>query len=111
MLTELSVVEQRYLAVREVLEGAKVTDVATRPVHVLRCGHIQSLTAQPWARSLAYMANPTPASIAPAIHAITEGQRLSTTSCVRRNVASAMFSAHRTTSTGRPTLLQAMPSA
>ena len=30
MLTELSVVEQRYLAVREVLEGAKVTDVATR---------------------------------------------------------------------------------
>src|SRR3990172_5167164 len=30
MLTELSVVEQRYLAVREVLDGAKVTDVATR---------------------------------------------------------------------------------
>jgi transposase InsO family protein len=30
MLTELSVVEQRYLAVREVLEGAKITDVATR---------------------------------------------------------------------------------
>jgi transposase len=30
MLQELSVVEQRYLAVREVLEGAKVTDVATR---------------------------------------------------------------------------------
>jgi hypothetical protein len=30
MLTELSVVEQRYLAVREVLDGAKITDVATR---------------------------------------------------------------------------------
>src|SRR3989337_4092355 len=30
MLQELSVVEQRYLAVREVLAGAKVTDVATR---------------------------------------------------------------------------------
>src|SRR5207249_10030231 len=30
MLTELSVVEQRYLAVREVLEGAKISDVATR---------------------------------------------------------------------------------
>jgi transposase InsO family protein len=30
MLTELSVVEQRYLAVREALDGAKVTDVATR---------------------------------------------------------------------------------
>ena len=30
MLQELSVVEQRYLAVREVLEGAKVIDVATR---------------------------------------------------------------------------------
>ena len=30
MLTELSVVEQRYLAVREVLDGANVTDVATR---------------------------------------------------------------------------------
>ena len=30
MPTELSVVEQRYLAVREVLDGAKVTDVATR---------------------------------------------------------------------------------
>ncbi|MEX2458063.1 MAG: IS481 family transposase [Actinomycetota bacterium] len=30
MLTELSVVEQRYLAVREVLEGARITDVATR---------------------------------------------------------------------------------
>jgi Winged helix-turn helix len=30
MLTELSVVEPRYLAVGEVLEGAKVTDVATR---------------------------------------------------------------------------------
>jgi transposase InsO family protein len=30
MLAELSVVEQRYLAVREVLDGAKVTDVATR---------------------------------------------------------------------------------
>jgi transposase InsO family protein len=30
MLTELSVVEQRFLAVREVLDGAKVTDVATR---------------------------------------------------------------------------------
>jgi transposase InsO family protein len=30
MLQELSVVEQRYLAVREVLEGATVTDVATR---------------------------------------------------------------------------------
>ena len=27
MLQELSVVEQRYLAVREVLDGAKVTDV------------------------------------------------------------------------------------
>jgi transposase InsO family protein len=30
MLTELSVVEQRYLAVREALDGAKITDVATR---------------------------------------------------------------------------------
>ncbi len=30
MLSELSVVEQRYLAVRETLDGAKVTDVATR---------------------------------------------------------------------------------
>ena len=30
MLQELSVVEQRHLAVREVLDGAKVTDVATR---------------------------------------------------------------------------------
>jgi len=30
MLTELSVVEQRFLAVREVLEGAKVSDVAVR---------------------------------------------------------------------------------
>lgn len=30
MLQELSVVEQRYLAVREVLDGARVTDVATR---------------------------------------------------------------------------------
>jgi len=30
MLTELSVVERRYLAVRAVLDGAKVTDVATR---------------------------------------------------------------------------------
>src|SRR4249920_758965 len=30
MLTELSVVEQRYQAVREALDGAKVTDVATR---------------------------------------------------------------------------------
>ena len=30
MLMELSVVEQRYLAVREVLDGAKITDVATR---------------------------------------------------------------------------------
>jgi transposase InsO family protein len=30
MLMELSVVEQRYLAVREVLDGATVTDVATR---------------------------------------------------------------------------------
>lgn len=30
MLTELSVIEQRYLAVREVLDGAKVTNVATR---------------------------------------------------------------------------------
>jgi transposase len=30
MLQELSVVEQRYLAVREVLDGAKVTDVAAR---------------------------------------------------------------------------------
>jgi transposase InsO family protein len=30
MLTELSVVEQRYLAVREVLDGARVTDVAIR---------------------------------------------------------------------------------
>jgi transposase InsO family protein len=30
MLTELSVVEQRYLAVREVLDGARVTDLATR---------------------------------------------------------------------------------
>jgi transposase len=30
MLTELSVVEQRYLAVREALEGAKITDVAMR---------------------------------------------------------------------------------
>jgi transposase len=30
MLQELSVIEQRYLAVREVLDGATVTDVATR---------------------------------------------------------------------------------
>ena len=30
MLSEVSVVEQRYLAVREVLEGARVTDVALR---------------------------------------------------------------------------------
>ncbi len=30
MLTELTVVEQRYLAVREVLDGAKITHVATR---------------------------------------------------------------------------------
>ena len=30
MLAELSVVEQRYQAVREVLDGAKITDVATR---------------------------------------------------------------------------------
>jgi len=30
MLTELSVVDQRYLAVREALEGARITDVATR---------------------------------------------------------------------------------
>lgn len=30
MLAEVSVVEQRYLAVREVLEGAKIIDVATR---------------------------------------------------------------------------------
>jgi transposase InsO family protein len=30
MLMELSVVEQRYLAVREALEGASITDVATR---------------------------------------------------------------------------------
>jgi transposase InsO family protein len=30
MLGELSVVEQRYLAVREALEGARITDVATR---------------------------------------------------------------------------------
>ncbi len=30
MLTELSVVEQRYLAAREALDGAKITDVATR---------------------------------------------------------------------------------
>jgi len=31
MLVELSVVEQRYLAVREVLDcGAKISDVATR---------------------------------------------------------------------------------
>jgi transposase len=30
MLTELSVVEQRFLAVKEVLDGAKITDVATR---------------------------------------------------------------------------------
>jgi hypothetical protein len=30
MLTELSVVEQRYLAVREALDGATITDVATR---------------------------------------------------------------------------------
>ncbi|MEX1093924.1 MAG: IS481 family transposase [Acidimicrobiia bacterium] len=30
MLQELSVVEQRYLAVREVLDGTRVTDVATR---------------------------------------------------------------------------------
>ncbi len=28
MLQELSVVEQRYLAVREALDGAKITDVA-----------------------------------------------------------------------------------
>lgn len=30
MLGELSVVEQRYLAVRDVLEGARVSDVAIR---------------------------------------------------------------------------------
>ena len=30
MLTELSVVEQRYLAVREALDGARIADVATR---------------------------------------------------------------------------------
>jgi transposase len=30
MLSELSLVEQRYLAVREALDGAKITDVATR---------------------------------------------------------------------------------
>jgi transposase-like protein len=30
MLTELSVVEQRYLAVREALDGARITGVATR---------------------------------------------------------------------------------
>jgi transposase len=30
MLTELSVVEQRYLAVREVLDGVRVSEVATR---------------------------------------------------------------------------------
>ena len=30
MLTELSVVEQRYLAVREALDGARITDVAVR---------------------------------------------------------------------------------
>ena len=30
MLQELSVVEQRYLAVREVLDGARITEVATR---------------------------------------------------------------------------------
>jgi len=30
MLTELSVVEQRYLAVREALDGARITDVAIR---------------------------------------------------------------------------------
>lgn len=30
MLQELSMVEQRYLAVREVLDGARVSDVATR---------------------------------------------------------------------------------
>jgi transposase len=30
MLTELSVVEQRYLAVREALDGARITDVAMR---------------------------------------------------------------------------------
>ena len=30
MLVELSMVEQRYDAVREVLDGATVTDVATR---------------------------------------------------------------------------------
>jgi len=30
MLQELSMVEQRYLAVREVLDGARITDVATR---------------------------------------------------------------------------------
>ena len=30
MLTELSVVEQRYLAVREALDGAKINDVAMR---------------------------------------------------------------------------------
>jgi len=30
MLGELSVVEQRYLAVREALEGARITDVTTR---------------------------------------------------------------------------------
>ena len=30
MLAELSVVEQRYHPVRKVLDGAKITDVATR---------------------------------------------------------------------------------
>lgn len=30
MLTELSVVEQRHLAVREALDGARITDVAIR---------------------------------------------------------------------------------
>jgi hypothetical protein len=30
MLEELPVVEQRYLAVREALDAAKITDVATR---------------------------------------------------------------------------------
>ncbi len=32
MLVELKLVEQRYQAVHEVLEGASVTDVARRPV-------------------------------------------------------------------------------
>jgi transposase InsO family protein len=41
MLQELSVVEQRYLAVREVLDGARVTDVA------LRCG-VDRRTVHRW---------------------------------------------------------------